>query len=202
MNRTPRLLNRLILALGGVILLAIGAGMIALASVPEARSLWSGPAADTLDGVAEFWAGAPESTPGHSVWWLAVIAAAVVLVALALVVVTRQGRGRTGQLLRRTGDGLDGGVEFDVAVAEEALEAALKPRPEIVSVHVTGYRVGDATQLRIDVAPRPGSAPDAIADLVEARLRDWDAALGAELPALISLNTGVRARSAGIQRAN
>lgn len=202
MNHTPRLLNRLILGVAGLLLLAVGIAAIALAVAPAIREAWSGPADDGLGALGRFWANAAESTPGHSLWWIAVIAVAALLIVLAIVVVTRQGRGRTGQLLTRDGDHTPGSVDLAVGVAEQALTAALTERPEIVSVHVTGYRAGAHTQLRIDVAPRPGSAPDEIVDLVEARLRDWDALLGAELPALISLTTGMRSRGAGVQRAN
>lgn len=202
MNQTPRLLNRLILGLAGLLLLALGAAAIALAVAPAIREAWSRPADDALTGLGGFWANAAESTPGHSVWWLAVIATAVLLIVLAIIVVTRQGRGRTGRLLARDGTDLPGTVDLSVGVAEQALTEALASRPEIVSVNVAGYRVGADTQLRIAVSPRPGAAPDEIADLVEARLRDWDALLGTELPALISLTTGIRSRGSGVQRAN
>ena len=73
MNGTPRILNRILLGILGIKLLAIGVLLILLASVPAVAAWWQGWAA----GVWSFWLDLFERTrfPGRQESWLWIVVA-------------------------------------------------------------------------------------------------------------------------------
>jgi hypothetical protein len=96
MNTTPRLLNRIVLAVVGILLLATGAAGLVLLTLPAVAVWWGGAAprvaqaigdvrtATTLEGQADTWL------------WIALAAVLLVLIVLLVLWIAAQGRGRTG----------------------------------------------------------------------------------------------------------
>lgn len=107
MNTTPRLLNRLVLAVVGLLLLAAGAAGLAVLTLPAVASWWGSTAprvggwidrlrrGTTLEGQSDTWL------------WLALAAALLLLIVLLALWIAAQGRGRTG--LFASVDGRTGG---------------------------------------------------------------------------------------------
>ncbi|MFB7087682.1 alkaline shock response membrane anchor protein AmaP [Streptomyces sp. NPDC056296] len=152
-----RTVDRVLLGLVGLILLALGGSVLAVGFGAPAPSWWlhQGPH-DVLLGEAERtrWRDA-------AWWWPVVIAALAVLLLLALwwlVAVVR--RRRLTEVLVDTGDG-EGAV-----LRGRALEAALAQEADRVDgverakVRLTGRRTAPATRIRLLLAPHvdPGTA--------------------------------------------
>lgn len=201
MNRSPRGLNRLLILIAGLILLAAGAAAILVAAVPDFAAAWKDIGAGPLEWVRTAFATSELGTSGHSWWWIVVIAAVVVLIVLAIVIITREGRGRTGTLLHRRGSGTAGSVGLSVAVASEVLRESLAAVPAVAALRVTGYRVGDQTGLHLAVTPRRGASPEEVVILLEQRLAEWDSLFGEQLPTLITLGSGLRTAATSPRRA-
>jgi hypothetical protein len=193
MNDTNRALNRLVIVACGLVLLVVGVAAAAVALIPAVRDGW----ATSADGATRWVSARLQQTPlgDTGVSWVmpAVLVLLVVGVILLIVFIARQGGGHTGTAVsERTSE--RGTTVIDSAVAEHALQDALAGRPEFVATRVSTYRVRRTPVLKVSVTCRRGVSPKAAATVVEERLRALDELLGRELPALIQVSGGFRAR--------
>lgn len=206
MNTTPRLLNRLVLAIVGLLALTAGSAGLALLVLPSAASWWRDAApriAEAIDGLRS-----RTTLEGQSDTWLWIVLAAVLLVLIVLLClwIAAQGRGRTGLFAALGGErggrlspGGDGGVTpgavtMTAAAAEQALKAALLERPDLAGASVSTWQVRGAPGLRVRVFPRKGAPPYAVADEVSRLVEALDVVTGYRAPVLISIGSGARVR--------
>ncbi len=191
MTSTNRALNRLLVIVVGLVLIAAGVALGAGSLLPDVQSTVSGAASDAKQPVED-------ALSGGQPWILWVVA----LVALVLIVVLawfalRQGHGRTGTLVRLEG-GRDastptgGSVVIDAKVAEQLLGDALRDDSAIVSVDVTAFEVAHATTLRVTAVARRGVSPVAVRRTVDEAVTRLDAVLGTEVPVGIQITGGLR----------
>lgn len=199
MNSTARGLNRLLLLVTGLVLLGLGAAAAASVLVPSVRDGWKDVAGPVREQVAVWLQSTPLGDTGVSWIMPAVLVLLVIAVVLLAVFVLRQGRGRTGTVVDETRD-RQGRTVITSRVAEEALEDALSAHPEFVASHVSTYRVKRTPTLKVSVTCRRGVSPRDASDIVERSLRALDALLGRELPALVQISGGFRARVSGSTR--
>jgi hypothetical protein len=87
-----------------------------------------------------------------------------------------------------------GTIIIDSVVAERAIQDALDGRPEFISSRVSTYRVRDTPVLKISVTCRRGVSPRDVTNIIENTLTAFDALLGREIPTLIQISGGFRAR--------
>lgn len=204
MNGTPRGLNRVVLALTGLVLLALGASLAALAAAPSLAfrwQAWAGAQVAALRGLAA----RTRLAPGAGSWiWLVVAACLLVLVIFMVSWVANQGKGRTNILFQREGvasdDGAAGKVVLSSAVAEQSLKTALLERGDLLGVSVTSYDFRGQPAVRVRVLPRQGVAPHEIAADIGSLVDALDALLGVQVPVLVSLGSGARARFTKAER--
>jgi hypothetical protein len=153
MNGTNRALNRLLVFVIGLVLLAGGAAVAVGALWPDVRDTVSGAASDASGPVSD-------ALSGDQVWILWVVAAAsLVLILLLVWFALRQGHGQTGELLTvDEGSSRDeptgGRLVIDAKVAEQVLEEALADTAGIVSIDVTAFRVKGENVLRVTANAR------------------------------------------------
>ncbi|MHA7179961.1 hypothetical protein ACX80J_07565 [Arthrobacter sp. MDB2-24] len=223
MNTTPRLLNRLVLAVIGLLLLAAGAAGLSVLTLPAVAAWWGSTAprvgggidrvrrATTLEGQSDTWL------------WLALAAALLVLIVLLALWIAAQGRGRTGLFAsvdwragsssggrdargrgtggRDTGDGgTAGSVVITAAAVEQALKAALLERTDLAGASVSTWEVRGVPGLRVRVFPRKGVPPYATAAEVSRLVEALDVVTGYRTPVLISIRSGARVRFTRAER--
>jgi hypothetical protein len=194
MNSTNRGLNRLFIFIIGLLLLILAAAFAAIAFVASLRSGWDAEAPTVQDNVDGVFAASPLFGTGTSWIGVGVIAVMVLLIALLVVFIVKQGRGRTHRLIRD--EQTEHGVTIiDAAVAEDVLKDALKDRPELVSASVSTYDVRGTPTLNVSVTARRGVSPKQIAHTVEAAVRALDSVLGHEVPVVLQIGGGFRART-------
>jgi hypothetical protein len=195
MNSTPTLLNRILIAVLGLKLLAAGVLLILLATVPAVASWWH-------SWSAGVWAGANQAFsatrfPGRSESWLWILVALVLLVLIGLMVawVAQQGKGRADLLALEYDPGeVPGDVRIGGGVAEQALKHALANRPDLAGATVATYDVKGTPALKIRLLPRQGVAPHLLADEVQALVAALEAVVGKRIPVLIHIGAGARTR--------
>ncbi|UCR88115.1 hypothetical protein [Mycetocola spongiae] len=202
MNRTPRALNRLILFFSGLVLLIGGVGAILVATVPALAEAWAAGAGAAHEATIGLWAATPIMGTQHSWMWAAVIAASVLLIAIAVLVISREGRGRTGRLLRREPGGTPGSIELGVGVAEDLLRESMSGVPGVVAMQVGGFERGGETAIKVSISARRGTSPAALVRLLEHRIDAWDSALGEQIPIVIEITGGLRTRVSHPRRAH
>ncbi|MGO4147687.1 hypothetical protein AB4Y77_21675 [Paenarthrobacter sp. YAF11_1] len=201
MNGTPRALNRVLLFIIGVKLLAVGLLLLLLATVPAVASWWHG-------WSAAAWAGMENSFrqtrfPGREESWLWIVAGAV-LVAIIIAMVawlSQQGKGRANLLVASDDDShIDGEVRIGGGVAEQALRAALAERTDLAAASVATYEVRGRPGLRIRIQPRQGVAPHLLAAEVSQLVEALDLVIGQKTPVLVHMVSGARSRFTKAER--
>ncbi|KZX20218.1 hypothetical protein [Rathayibacter tanaceti] len=199
MTTTNRFLNRLLLFVVGLVLLVAGGAVAAGSLLPQIQESVSAAAQDAVDPTGE-------ALSGGAPWILwGIAAAAIVLILLLVRFIVRQGRGRTGTLIRvGSGEGAGtptgGSVSIDAAVAEQVLEEALAHDPAIVAVDVTAFDIRHQKVLRVTAHTRRGASPVRARKTVDEAVRRWDALLGQEIPVVIQIVSGLRTRMSGTAR--
>jgi len=195
MNNTPRVLNRVLIGILGIILLAIGVLLILLATVPIVGVWWH----EWAGGVLSFWLDLFERTQfprRQGSWlWLAICLALLVVLGLMIAWIAQQGKGRTSLLVTEEDPGeVPGNVGISGGVAEQTLRAALADRPDLAGVTVAAYEISGEPALKIRVEPRQGVAPHRLAAEVSALVEALDAVIGKRTPVLIHIGSGARSR--------
>ncbi len=195
MNNTPRLLNRLLIGILGLQLLAIGVLLVLLAAVPAVGTWWR----DRAGGVWSIWRDLFERTrfPGRQESWLWLVITLVLAVVIGAMVawVAQQGKGRGDLLMYEQDPGdVPGDVRIGGGVAEQALREALADRADLAGATITIYEIRGEPALKIRVQPRQGVAPHLLAAEVSALAAALDAVVGQRTPVLIHIASGARSR--------
>jgi hypothetical protein len=192
MNNTNRFLNRTFSFIVGLILAAVGVGVILVVTIPQVRDAYKNTAPTVLDNVTSWFVAAPIPGLQHSWWFIALIAALVLLIILLMVFVFRQGHGHTGTLFTNTPTG-QGHITVDSKVAEQLMQSALNEHTELVSSRVSIYEVNGTPVLKISTTARRGVSPKQIVEDVEDTLASLNVLLGRDVPAAVQIGGGFRA---------
>lgn len=184
MTRSNRLLNRILLIVLGLVAIAGGAVL----ALPAASAAFGDalPWVTQVSDATRLAGDEDEGGLGPIVLWSAVAAAAV-LIVLSLVWILTRGRGRTSSAYNADAVGVD------VKVVDQIMTDALRPASDVVSVSTSGHRVRGTTALRVRVNVRPGADLQRVRSAVDAAIAHLDTTLGASLPMLIHITTGLRA---------
>jgi hypothetical protein len=184
-TRSNRTLNRIVLAVLGVIAIAVGlaAGYAAYARYGATADSagWSVPVVD--DAVATL---RSVRLDDGTLWTIVAVCAAVVVLALAWA--ASRGRGGSSVGVREEYD--TGRVTVNVALLRDVVDAELADVRDVVRTRVDTYRVrgGRAARLRI-VLRRGGDAVDVLAASDRA-VETLDTVLGRRIPLLVHIVGG------------
>jgi hypothetical protein len=195
MNNTNRALNRTGILLVGLFLLIVGAAAAVAAALPDWFEQWKSVSAMVDDASADVIANTTVESFGQS-WLLILIAVmCLVLIALLVVFVFRQGHGHTRALVtekaRDTTTSTGGSLVIDGRVAEQAIQQTLDGHPDIVSSSVSTYLVKRTSALKITTRVRRGASPSTVRGFVDDTVTAWDSVLGREVPVLIQITGGM-----------
>jgi hypothetical protein len=198
-NNTNRALNRSVIFVTGLVLLAVAILLGLLATQVTLQDAWAS-ATDRIGTTADGWLQATPLGDTQNSWiWIVVLALLLAVVALLFSFILRQGRGHSGHLIsEHTTAG--GTTQVDSAVAEQALQDALGERPEFLSTRVSTYRVARDAVLKISVTCRRGTSPTDVVRIVEQALLALDELLGLRIPALLQISGGFRVRTSRTTR--
>lgn len=188
MNATRRGLNRFLLFLVAVVLLAAGALALLVGLVPGGTDTWT-----TVMGGFQGWL---ESLGRESAGWGAV-AAFVVLAVILIVIASAAVRGRRQAPLQSIGSAGDAGrITVSDGFASEALRNALAERDEILSSRVSAGEIKNESVLHVAVTPRQNTSPREVAEHVDTLVTNLATLTGQNLRAYISIHSGLRAKLA------
>lgn len=209
MNGTPRLLNRILILLFGLLVLAVGVLMLMLAAVPAVAEWWTewAPSASLRAGRAF----ASTLIPGTNVSWLWLLAMALlVLIILGMIGwMALQGTGRRDLIAwsnRKAEQGVPetgeapGQVSIAASAADQALRAALALRKDLLSTSVAAVEFEGKVALRVRVVARQGADPQSITAEVERLVGGMDLLFGHPCPVLLHIASGPRARFSRAER--
>jgi hypothetical protein len=195
MNSTPTLLNRILLTILGLKLLAIGVLLMLLPAVPAVAAWWHTWSQGAWNGIDQ--AFNATRFPGRAESWLWIVVALVLLLLIGLMVawIAQQGKGRSNVLAAEYDPGeVPGDVRIGGGVAEQALKHALSGRPDLAGATVTTYDIKGVPALKVRLLPRQGVAPHLLAAEVTGLLAALETVVGRQTPVLIHLGSGARTR--------
>jgi hypothetical protein len=198
---TPGVLNRILIGILGLKLLAVGILLILLATVPAVAPWWHLWSGAVWDGIKQ--AFSSTNLPGRQESWLWIVVALALLVLIGLMVawIAQQGKGRSNLLVEEYDPGtVAGDVRIGGGVAEQALKHALAERPDLASATVATYDVKGSPALKVRLQPRQGVAPHLLAAEVSALADALDAVVGKRTPVLIHIGAGARTRFGRAER--
>ena len=212
MNGTPRTLNRVLVFLFGLLVLAVGATLVLLASVPAVGAWWHTWAPAAADAVGSVFLGS--RVPGTSVSWLWLLLTAVAVLVVLLMVwwVAQQGKGRSDLVASTGPDGgagpggefaageVPGRVSIAATAVEQAMHAALAPRKDVLGTSVAAVDFEGRTALKLRLVARQGADPAAIAAEVEQLMERFETVMGISVPVLVHITSGARSRFSRAER--
>lgn len=174
MTRTNRIANRIVLAAIGLVALALAAAV----ALPFASALgFTVPWEDLGFAV-------PDATGAPVLWALAGAALLVVLFAIAWIVT--RGRGHTSTALSVEG------ATIDASVVQSILRERLTSAPDVVVVSASAHRRRGGPVVLVRVQARPGPDLAALQKAVRDAIDRLDEVIGARIPLVVHLTSGVR----------
>ncbi|MCH8560625.1 MULTISPECIES: hypothetical protein [unclassified Nesterenkonia] len=193
MNGTPRSLNRLLITLLGVLLIAAGTLTAAAGLNPSIAQAWSRTGTDTWAWVLEQLRSAPMGDTGISWWTVALVGLVVLAILLLLRWIFSQGGGRSDRLgVRSTSSGT---TTVDHSLAARAIREAMEGDGEVLSLRVSSWKIKGGYGVQMVVRARRGASPRRIAATAEEAIAGLDTLLGELIPILVHIRAGPRSRS-------
>jgi hypothetical protein len=188
MNATRRGLNRTLLFLVALVLLAAGALLLAVGIVPGFADAW----VTTGQGVQSWLQDIGKESAG----WGAVAALAVIAVLL-IVLAASAVRGRHSTALQSTGsDNTEGRITLTDGFASNALTNALADRDEILTSRINAGDINGQPVLHIALTPRQNTSPRQVTEHVDTLVTNLATLTGQTFRTYISIHTGLRAKLA------
>ncbi|MEB4613719.1 hypothetical protein [Leucobacter sp. M11] len=194
-------MNRIILLVTGLILLASGAAAATAMLSPVAGEVWRTSMTTTRDWMVHADQATRISEATTASWFtVALLALLLLVVVLAIVVIARLGGGRSSRVIREEAcEGVQGAVTIRHGFAVDAITRALTGREEILSARVDTRRVRGADVLHVSVTPRQNTSPADVAGTVTMLVDNLATLTGRETPTLVSIRSGIRSRLAADQ---
>ncbi|MGF3057472.1 hypothetical protein [Microbacterium sp. YY-01] len=201
MSATNRGVNRTVLFLSGLVLLAAGSATVATSVWRAASQVWGTWSKAALSWMQDADEASRISDATTSSWLtIGVLVVLLVIVVGTVVVMARLGGGRSSVVIREeSGDGPQGSVVIGQGFASDAITHSLASRGEILTSRVSASRVRGNDVLHVSVTPRQNTSPVDVADTVTRLVDNLATLTGRETPTLISIHSGVRARLASDQ---
>lgn len=192
MRNTNRALNRIVLFVVALVLLALGGLLIVVAAVPGVAEVWT-QSADAVRGWAE---GIGQPSLGLG----AIAALAIVVIVLVLIAVGSV-RGTHRVPLQSTGAESEAGrITVTDGFASAALKNSLDERDEILASRIHSNEVRKETVLHVSVTPRQNTSPRQIAEYVDTLVTNLAALTGQRFRTYISVHSSLRAKLAHDQK--
>lgn len=199
MSNTNRALNRILLALAGLVLLVVG-GLTAAAGLrPDVAGAWTTTVQQSVDDAQSLAATAPLPEPFRSWWAIAAVVLLVLAAGLCLLWITRQGGGKTHRVASLPDAGR-GRTTVEVGLLSSGVEAAVSGNQAVLVSSVSAWEGRRGTALRLSLQARQGSSPRELADTANQVTQGIFRLLGHEVPVLVRITSGTRARLAGDSR--
>jgi len=182
MTGSNRVLNRTILALLGLVGIALAVVIAALAVDPALLAGVDARLAGAVDAGRQA-IGSIAFEP-LMLWSIAAVSAFGIVIALGWMLT--RGRGRTSTPV------VVDGVELDSRVVQQVLQHELRAALDVVGVHATSYRARRRPVVRVRIDVRRGADLVRLMAAVDTAVAALDRTLGTDLPILVHIATGFR----------
>ena len=197
MTSSNRFANRLLLAVVGLVTLAVGAFLV-IAALPGGGAVRDllGPATTAVDDAVAATPIDAAGATGGSWLPLALALLCLLLVIVLVVAIGAHGHGRTDSVVVH--DDPAGSIAVSSSFADTAITDALSGRRDVASVGVSAWTVRGRPALKVRVRLTAGSSPAPVVAAASDVVRGLDRALGETLPVLVEV-TGASSGRGGAE---
>ncbi|MBD3689257.1 hypothetical protein H8R18_06895 [Nanchangia anserum] len=203
MKHLPRALNRTLLFIGSLLLIAAGAALIAAAiSAPILRAIRGG-----MDRFESWYTGIVDRSyvaiggvQNFSWMTIAWVAIAIILALIALRWIFSQGGGKTKEFQLPASHTDSGDTVPTISFVNALLAGLLEDDRWVSSAKATAWEVKGKTGLAIDVNAYKGADPAHLKDVIDQAIARLDSVLGEKVPVRVHLTTNLRARIGSADR--
>lgn len=201
MNATNRVVNRLLVFLVGIVLVAAGGAVVTALAWPAAGDVWSSGSSAAVEWMRDADQQSRISDATTVSWFaLGVLVVLLLIVVVAVLVIARLGGGRSSAVIRaEAAEGPQGPVTVRQGFASDAITHSLADHDEILSSRVSARRVRGTDVLHVSVTPRQNASPVDVAETVTRLVDNLATLTGQRTPTYVSIHSGVRARLAADQ---
>lgn len=201
MNATNRGVNRVVLFVVGVVLLAVGGAAATAVLWPPAGEIWQTGLSTAVTWMLEAESASRISEATTASWLaLALLGILLLIVVIAVTVIARLGGGRSSTVIREeAGDGAQGSVTIRPDFASDAITHSLASREEILSSRVNASRVRGVDVLHVSITPRQSMSPVDVAETATTLVDNLATLTDRETPTLVSIHSGIRSKLAADQ---
>lgn len=203
MKHLPRALNRFLLFIGSLLLIAAGAGLIAAAvSAPILSMIRSAmtTAEKWYTGLVNQSYVAIGGVQDFSWMTLAWVAIAIILALLALGWIFSQGGGKTKELALPASSSANGDTIPTISFVNALLDDLIRDDRWVASAKASAWEVKGKTGLAIDVNTYKGADPRHLKGVIDQAIARLDSVMGEKVPVRVHLTTNLRARLGSADR--
>lgn len=193
MKHLPRVLNRFLLFIIGLICAALGVGLVLLATWAKAAEFWQRQAGLILERYSAL-TKQTRTIFNPDISWLTIAfaAATVMLILFLLWWIFRQGGGSTKNVDFEESTKAQGTTVASLKFIDALVNDVIEDDKWIASVKTQGWKVKRQNGLSIKIVTLKGAEPEYLKNKMDEVLARLDSALGREVPVCIHMTTGWR----------
>lgn len=194
MAKAPRALNRFFLGAVGLILLILGAGSIALATLAQIQDFWRDYIAPVEGRLEELFARSALTIRGEQTSLITPLALLLLVLIIGLLIwlIIKQVSGRTPELLSQEDSVTAGSTTITHRFIKQALTEAFEQQDDVLAVSVSPLYLKKRSGVQVKLEVRRGADILRLQEKTASIVQGLDILLGQRLPLAVRVTGGLR----------
>lgn len=194
MAKAPRALNRFFLGAVGLILIALGAASIALATLAQIQDFWRDYIAPVEGRLEEFFASSALTIRGEQTSLITLLALLLLVLIIGLLIwlIIKQVSGRTPELLSQEDPVTAGSTTITHRFIKQALTEAFEQQDDVLAVSVSPLYLKKRSGVQVKLEVRRGADILRLQEKTASIVQGLDILLGQRLPLAVRVTGGLR----------
>lgn len=194
MAKAPRALNRFFLGAVGLILLILGAGSIALATLAQIQDFWRDYIAPVEGRLEELFASSALTIRGEQTSLITPLALLLLVLIIGLLIwlIIKQVSGRTPELLSQEDTVTAGSTTITHRFIKQALTEAFEQQDDVLAVSVSPLYLKKRSGVQVKLEVRRGADILRLQEKTASIVQGLDILLGQRLPLAVRVTGGLR----------
>ncbi|HIY95814.1 MAG TPA: hypothetical protein H9821_09210 [Candidatus Rothia avicola] len=194
MAKAPRALNRFFLGAVGLILIALGAASIALATLAQIQDFWRDYIAPVEGKLEELFASSALTIRGEQTSLITLLALLLLVLIIGLLIwlIIKQVSGRTPELLSQEDPVTAGSTTITHRFIKQALTEAFEQQDDVLAVSVSPLYLKKRSGVQVKLEVRRGADILRLQEKTASIVQGLDILLGQRLPLAVRVTGGLR----------
>ena len=194
MAKAPRALNRFFLGAVGLILIALGAASIALATLAQIQDFWRDYIAPVEGRLEELFASSALTIRGEQTSLITLLALLLLVLIIGLLIwlIIKQVSGRTPELLSQEDPVTAGSTTITHRFIKQALTEAFEQQDDVLAVSVSPLYLKKRSGVQVKLEVRRGADILRLQEKTASIVQGLDILLGQRLPLAVRVTGGLR----------